>query len=912
MSQNDENIRKRHFSENWLCWVSLRHFLNAPLVRELSYVIVNSMSKGSVDLSQLFEEIIFGEPEGMASWLIQPLETHSELESYLQNRIRTFVWQSDIGSMGILDQVDTEISITASMLDQAVVLGSADLNTAGTIVKGFKEVKQNSFTTMVRAFQVVIDEDFSSVDQKIEFMIKELISSIEMPLAAVILKHFGDLFADADEWNKAKVLYEIADQMFANEETPAWKDLLSSLRSITYQSLATAIMILYGPKKASEYYVNKLSKSTVRTDPVFVANASFDAFVVSAKAVRDFRIPKDNRAAILLPPLVHKTHSAETAIEYSLKGKYQDADQQFWAVLRRQIALGSATESRSTKALYARSLIDEIFNARDRQRLPHLFIMAVKLLIESGNYESTSKINWNEQIINAYVDQECVEQVVAHANAYAGSQHERQMVMITIFRIWSEFINYERIDVVKSMLQHITGLALKPSSLRIGEDLGRQSLEALSIIAKKRPELRYVVASDVANVVSEKIIEFGIWTITQKALETALLYVDVFSNDSVLKVLNSTLSMLDKIDPKSGIWPIIRPAMNLITCESIKGFSKQFKEFGPRIISTVLRFGSESGTENANLMFYLHNFDSALLHDMTITNSLKNISYQLRKRAKAINSSDVINNIMALLLAPAISGPDGIGDAVKGLALILESAKSAHPSLGFSTAYNPLLLISNNQKQIAADISMSADEFILWLKPLIPLLSQVWNLAKEKPLLFTSFSIPPATKPDPIIVHNWAFASIRFSESIKMDDQLKKEIFSAEAHPDLRNSIILARATRSASDEHNTIDTLDIKSIHEENSDAFYAALGRRLAVIRKLDYELARKLCISLLDQIFRLGPREMDAAVLLTANNMKVRGLNKHPNIYDYKKKLDNSRTLRLSLYPLIEMLSDEEIPE
>ena len=83
------------------------------------------------------------------------------------------------------------------------------------------------------------------------------------------------------------------------------------------------------------------------------------------------------------------------------------------------------------------------------------------------------------------------------------------------------------------------------------------------------------------------------------------------------------------------------------------------------------------------------------------------------------------------------------------------------------------------------------------------------------------------TRPDPVLIHNWAFASIVFGESLGRLDAVLEVLTGAMAQPLIADAIALARATRSAGAGE---DTIELDAIRGENRDTFYSALGRRLA----------------------------------------------------------------------------------
>jgi hypothetical protein len=175
-------------------------------------------------------------------------------------------------------------------------------------------------------------------------------------------------------------------------------------------------------------------------------------------------------------------------------------------------------------------------------------------------------------------------------------------------------------------------------------------------------------------------------------------------------------------------------------------------------------------------------------------------------------------------------------------------------------------------------------------------------LAKDRPLLFAPFSLPPATRPNPVIVHNWAFASILFAESLQQGDRLLVALAAAATEPVLADPIALARATRSVAGDETKVAPAEIRT---ENRDAFYSVLGRRLVALQKADEDNGREICKALLDQSFRQGPRYLDAAVFLSASRLNLAAYVTQTDRSDYMKRLENDRDLRLALGPILDMI-------
>ncbi len=902
MANDSANPRERHFADNWLAWAALRHFLPANLVRELAYVIVGQMSGGTLSISQLFDETLTAGPGWVYSWLLQPRETHTPLGEYLQRTVRAIAWQNDV-EVGVSSGISALPGvIKPSALEKAIRLGTADLSWPEQALKELHVTDQRSISVLSQAITTARGTFESSSPEAFFHAIVPPLASIEDPLAVIIVKHLGDLCADADAWDKASGLYEEAASRLSKQIDSVWNELASSLRAIITQSRASAIRTLKSTDAAADFLSNELAAATIKDAPLLLANASYDALVASLASV-DKRATPDRPAALLLPPLLQATHSPSSALQAWLEGDIRDSQRSFWALLRRQIALGLATESRITKALYARSVLDGLVADIARNRQPESFQMAIRLLLESGNSASVAKIRWNEQLIDAYVDKSCVDFVISHAKKHPGSDAERQRVVVELFQHWAELTLPDRLNVAECMLKYVAALARESStSLLESQNLGGRSLEVLHYVAQKRPELRKGVASEVAEAVIRKLSVPAFWKAREAAFATAEDYGDVFLPDQLRATIGATLDLLAKTDPAAGAWPIVRPALTFLVSDPVKRLSRSTPELGQRIVEMVLRFGVQQETEYARVLLYLHDFDPALLRDASVANKLRDPVIQVRHRSLQSNASNAVENIEALLLAPMVSGRDGVHDALDGLARILKSASEPNPSMALPFAYDPLLLLANEQGKIADDISLSLESFRSWLSPILELVITLWLQAKDRPLLFAPFSLPPPTRPNSIIVHNWAYASILFAESLQQGERLFAALAAARTQPALADPVALARATRSVAGNETKVDPAEMRT---ENRDTFYSVVGRRLVLLQNVDEERGREICEALLDQCFRQGPRDLDAAVFLSASRLNLGAYVTQTDRSDYMKRLENNRDLRLTLVPILQML-------
>ncbi len=791
MSDETAYLRKRCFGDNWLAWAALRHFLPTRMVRDLAFVIVHEMSDGTLTVGELFDEVVTVGPECLDSWLLQPRSARSPLAQYLQRCVRTFAWQND-APVPLVPGIGAPPGVIGpSALEKAIQLGTADFGWPERALLEIHIEDQPSISILSKVIVIARANFKSSSTEGFLRAIVPPIVSIDPPLAVAIVKHVGDLCADADSWDKALALYDEAETRVFQAVDPAWHEFTSSLRAMITQSRASAIRTLNGADQAAAFLFGAVEGATMTSAPLLLANATHDALAASLASPDKFAPRPDQRAAVLSPPLLSGTHRPSGALMSWLEGQFADSRRQFWAVLRRQIALGLATESRITKALYTRSILDEIQATIARQRQPESFQMAVQLLIESENNESVAKVGWNEQLINAYVDQSLVDFVVAHAKEHQGSKVGRQGVAVELFQQWTELITTDRIKIAESMLKYVAALAFESSgSFYSSQNLGGRSLEVLRHAAERRPELRNGVASEVAAAVMKRLQVPGFWTAQRAALETASAYQDAFSQDQLRDILDIILDILAHTAPATNIEPVVRPALIFLVSEPVKHLAGRVPDLGRRIVDTILRFGVQQESEHARVLFYLHDFDPALLRDASVADKLRDPVIQVRHRSLQSNASNAVENIEALLLAPAISGSDGVHDALDGLARILKLAVEPGLSIALPFAYGPLLLLANEQQKIAAEILVSVESFRDSLHPILRLIIELWIQAKDRPLLFAAFSLPQPTTPDPVIIHNWAYALMLFADSLQQSEQLFAVLAAAKTQPGLAKAIM--------------------------------------------------------------------------------------------------------------------------
>ncbi len=89
------------------------------------------------------------------------------------------------------------------------------------------------------------------------------------------------------------------------------------------------------------------------------------------------------------------------------------------------------------------------------------------------------------------------------------------------------------------------------------------------------------------------------------------------------------------------------------------------------------------------------------------------------------------------------------------------------------------------------------------------------------------FAIPPLSVPNRVMVHNWTFATLEFAKWLDASTVVESALNAASANESLVESMSVARAMQGTAAV-----VINSAEVATERADAFYAALGERLAGI--------------------------------------------------------------------------------
>jgi hypothetical protein len=904
MSNDTSDIHKAHFAENWLAWSALRHLLSIPLLRELLQVLTNKISANRLALDDLFEEEAPTGISGLETWALRAHAVTLPTATYLQHKIQTFLWQNDSETYVPKDEAEfVKESIPGPQdLEYAFRLGAADYDNV-SLINGLRPEAQKSLTVLS---ELVVLASSLVREAGVQYFVETLIArlaDVEAPLSIVMVKHLGDLCADVDEWNKADALYEKAQEFREALEAPAWQEYSALLKDTFTQSSASAARTRKGAKQSYEMLKDNLGQASLKARPVLVMNATFDTLVAFSKSQDAFSTTSERRGTLVASPLYEGAHDLDLATSYFFDAKYSNAQRICWAVLRRQIALGLAAQSRTTKAFFARTIIAMLSERNQTQTPQKDFALAVRLLLESGEHDIAEHLVWPEKIIAGYVDEHAVEHVITTIIRQEGAVAERAKVAIELFSAWMRLLPPNRPAVANRMVRYLASTAEEGHiSISAGHDVGGRCLDLLKELAKLRPEFRRSNRRQILSVISSRLAVGQHRRGQAAALELASEYMDVLSETEREGVIRETLSILERINPATHAWQVLRPALNLLASAPVVKVAKVDSSLGKQIVATILRFGVEEGTAAATVLFHLRDFDPQLLADEAVIQAVQPMINALKKEVTNLNSSGAVGQIQALLLSPTISGRTGVDAALGSLKRIIQSSQGRHPSMGLAYAYISVMAITGREAAFASELSMSRAAVNKKWQEIYSSVLNLWSAVKVNPLLMAPFSIPPATTPNSTMVHNWAFASMRFAESLGNEEPMLEVLQSVMQEETLHDAIAVAIAIGTSAEQPNKFTAEQIRS---ESAEVFYSALGQRLVLLAKMQTPAAEALCRALLQQCLRCGPRGLDAAVFVTAARLALAGELNSDEAANYVKRVEASRELRLSLLPLVSSL-------
>ena len=857
MQSEDKIQRVRMLRADLHAWTALHHLVPAGLARELAAATVEACEL-KLTFGDLFEDNLTG--SGVAdTWSILPKEVDGKLSRYLQQHIRVLAWGNDSETYPQIEK-DDEGKNVAEQLSWALQLGRLDLGCETWALDRLKFAANSSASLLREAIRIAVASQAQGAIawREVEGCLLEL----PHPLRAMALKHIGDLSGDADAWEDALQLYESAEAACREPHPLCWRAFTRDFIDIVSQSRAMALWITRGAVAAASRLSTQLSQSA-SPSRLATLNGAHDSLVARLEADEGGSW-RDLRSATLMPPLLLHSHGVSSAVGSWQSGEYENAYKAFWATLRRQIALGSYSESRDTKALYGRALLDQVAQLQPTRALPHAFELGARLLVESGRARGLQALRFPTETVGRYVSGKLVEHLAQVSDRHEGARQSRGMVLITLLANWAEASPVGQEKISSALMGELIARTLSHGvDFHTSKNLGGEGLKLLRSLAAKRPDLRRRFAVQVAELIVQKLDDRGWWTGTSESLELALAYLDVFEPEPLRAVLVAALKALHTWSPELEMSPIVQPALRLLSSEAALRVASADPELGPNYVSSLLRYGIAQRSAGAGLLFALSRFRDNVRLSTDDQAALDQLVGEVRAGARQFNSSSVTDYIRALLLAAPRVGLDGVRDAIDGLVHILRSVGSGGSRIAFPYAYGPvldLIEVSDDLPGIKIPDSEIRDLCVMVEDALIV----AWEAIIADPVLLADFSLPPKQHPNPTLVHNWAFATRRFIARWGDGVRLAELLEQAATIPVLSSR--MNSGVLSASDLDQLAEG-ELQNLQTESAESFYAAIGRRLHIAQDAPRELRISLLRVLIEKCLEFGPNDLDVAVFMLA---------------------------------------------
>lgn len=885
MYPNTTENRINEIRKSWQAWCYLHHLLSSNVLRETIFATVDAIANGNFGFTDLFDEELSSGDGALSSWLIRPKPVDSDLASHVQIQMRAIGWMNDTN----LEPRGDAITRGTIALNASLDLSHTDLTAPSEEIEHIKSLTdQAEFHTICDILRSCISNrknkinDYSSTIGEI--------NRLPQPLNAMFVKHIGDLYADQDEWEAALLFYKTGYET-SNIEESCWHDLLHSLRQLLQHSIATATWMIEGSAAAYQYLdvfydVGKLSEK-----PLLICNSSHDLLMAHNRTPGD-TWKADLRAVFIPPPLLLNSHDLENALSCSIVEDFESAFKKYWAILRRQIALGSFSDRLQTQKLYAHSLLTATNSGKYTS--PKAFSLGVELLLCSAADSIVEKIEWTERAVNQNVNRDFITELIEKQRRYKGVSIERGRTLISLIGNWIELFDIEHAEEATILMCYIIQMANEnESSFYSWRDLFTPSIKMLIRIRNRRPEFSRIVAKDVGSFIISKLNgNHGGWNELSSILELSTIYLHDIDECDKKEIILFAANVINKSNANL-MWPLLDATLSLLYSEVSYSLCEADKEAGSIIVAAVMRSGIVSERDQAQFIANFKKFPISLVNSDPRRPELDEIIESVRKGLSVLSSS-AIPKIHAFLLVPELVGKSYFLEAVQALKGLLKSVLASQNKILMVEIFSPIRVLAHQiLENKESEIVDARDECFEIFDSII----EIWNFSVSHPRVFSSLSIPRKISAEQIVVHNWAVATFELGRSLGKADVAESVLNAARIEKQLVLGIDQARGTTA---QFYGYSSLDFEIIKKSGKDSFYSTLGRYLAVMSQAEEKESFLRLFG--EKIFEFGPREADATVLLLAIQLKNNTLISDSRYPDYKHRVNLSNECRSLLGPLI----------
>lgn len=898
MSSSQDATRRTSFADHWPTWIVVRHLLSASLVRELLEAAVSVASDGRFALGDLVDDKAAGDGSALDMWALRLKPVEDKFGRYLQEFVRAIVWQGDARYPIDPDWHEPDRS-AIQLIAAAELVSSTDLSHGGQLADLPGSAPQLApFLECLRSTRELASTPASQADSALALCRRHF---PDAPLRALVIKHLGDLLVDAECWASAETYYVAAAASAGAIPDGPWRELRAYLSEAVSLSIAAVRRAVAGPTAALESLREIEARARQEGSWTGLANVAEDLFDASFSA-GVFENVRDLRVAVLFSPTMATEHHLARAFENWHERRYDDAYRWFWAVLRRQIALGAARTARYTKSLYARCLIEGAHARFESVREVETIRLGIRMLIESGAPKSAEYVEWSDNVVASAIDRSTIDFALSATTTAPGYEAQRISVLLILMTKWTEKLQVEGEDTARHIISTISHYARKGQTSPYSDNNVRAgALKALLKIAQSNPEFCALAPAEVMSAALHGLRDGS--PISQgDALKVAAEYAGAIEVDHLVEFTEATIELLAANASNSAGTIVAGPALSYLHELYRRPDATSYTALRERVAKTLLDLTRANAAQAAYLAV-LQGLDPAHANELSDPSRLQSIIAALRENAMATNSSAAASNAAALLDAAGLVGWDAVESALVSLSRIISSAVNGRPAAAFGSAYRPLMSLARHLPTLGEVYPSHHEAIDKYCREILDNLIAMWRRSRDEPLIFRGFAIPLPTVPNRTIVHNWAFGSLFFSRMGKGESEMRQAITTAAENSELKEALAVAFAVEAPVD---VLGPPPSDKAEMQTRGAFYAALGRKLIAIAAMPEDARPAPIRAMLEQCYRMGPKGEDAAVFLMALSLGIVA-GSTPEATNYGRRLENDRSLRLSVGPLFMRLSE-----
>ena len=863
-NQNYEQLFSR---ENWPLWLLVHHYLTPNMLLSLLNTIVIDITEEQKNIEDLF--IIYEEftSTNLEDIPVRPIQLGQDerLEANLQNMIRSIFWNGDSFDIFNISRVEVGEKQNLKLKVAAVVLSvsASDFNHKNTLSNFFDSEFLSAYKCLElikRFVNLNINERY---EEQLFFSLESDGKKYSIILSTLLSKFIGDLFADLDLWEEAKEQYikvlSLLDQVkqdFSNEVS-IWKDQCEL-------SIANSIRILEGGKEAAEYISEKSIRADLYKHPVLGLTGALDSMNYAFELGYDNRnnIPWDLRATYVQANAKGKNLDVTPAFLNWFSGREDNAFRLFWSCIRRQIGNGSDTSVRTNKHWYAKCLLDR----NPKEISGKDFEMALQLLIESERYSEKDKFNIRPEVIKSHYNVDVLKRIFVNSNRYTGVKIKRLNTLMNIYKLSYEFIENE--GVKKCIWEQTIEVALNfDSSFRSEINAGGVALEAILTYVKLDSGLIFPFTDKIVEILSLNLNKKVHWTGLSLPIEIAIECISNFNELQLGTVVEEILNLLEnKVSPENQIWPVVRPAMRLLTSKEVKEWSLAMNKEAGRIVNQILHYGLKDKSFTNDVLYNLIHWDAQVLQDGDLKERLKPVIISLLRDSESFNSTACVRSIRSLLLASSFLSEDQFHDVINRINHVLSLVKeNKRAPVAFTDMYTAILILIEKYSIKYIPDEKNNEWFRDKKQEILDNLLAVWRVSKEKSTVFEIFAIPQKGYPDETLIYNWAITTLRIARVCKREVEALGALDNASENVDLSAAILKARIAENLySVEKEQVEDLEYALTRIQSSSDFYKYLSYVLATISSLSKNEGTIIIKQLLNKVLFYGPNIQDLSLI------------------------------------------------